>query len=257
MKTSFLIAGSLAVALTHGQAVRMSGSGGYGLDSPFNTQYRANRQIVFTGKVIGKSTFIPRPGMAPSDSIVVKVSGRKTYQVELGPQWYVSNQVAKIKLGDRVRVIGAPANFDGVSVILAKNVVNTKNLLVLPLRDMVGAPYWVAQRPAQDTTVPTNTIDGTVLSTNTTNYNGTPYVGYVLQTPTGNLNVLTAPQWYMQGQDYVINVGSNVRIVGGPAPVSLGNGVFLANSMYTNGSTITFMNNGVPVWYGYGNGPGR
>jgi hypothetical protein len=56
----------------------------------------------------------------------------------------------------------------------------------------------------------------------------------------------------MDGQDYAYSVGSNVQVVTGPAPISLGNHVFIANTMYSNGYTTTFQNNGVPVWYGYG-----
>ncbi|AIE88171.1 hypothetical protein OP10G_4803 [Fimbriimonas ginsengisoli Gsoil 348] len=238
--------------LSYGQAVVLTGSGGYGWDSPYNKLYNRNRQVMFTGKVTGKLKAPPMTGMAEGVSLLVKTPKSGTIQVEVGPSWFVASQVAKINVGDKVRVIGSRATVNGDSVVLARQIVNTKTTRVLTLRDMNGAPYWSANRGAVVAQVPTNAIGGTILSSNTFNINGTDLVGYVVQTPDGNVNVVTAPQWYMDRQDYVLQPGAYVQVVGTRTPYQAGAYVTVADSLYTGNNTFIFRNDGVPIWGGWG-----
>jgi hypothetical protein len=252
MRTYFALAAVLTASVGFGQAiVAPKGSGGYGPDSSFTTAYDMTNQVVFSGKVVGKSTYKPANGMADATSILVKVKKGATVEVALGPQWYVSNQVAHVYVGEAVRVIGSSVTFGSSKLVLAKQIVNTENNHVLALRDLNGYPYWVARQSPITAQIPANAIGGTVQSLNTVNINGVPYQGYVLQTQNGTLNVVTAPMWYANAQDYTIPVGTYTQVLTAPGPVSVGNGVVLANTMYSNGSAIVFQNNGIPVWYGF------
>jgi len=249
------------VQFAHAQAVKAPRGDDPGSSAAFNQLYDMGHQTVFTGKVVGKSVVKQANGAPNTMAILVKTK-TGNIQIQLGPQWFVPNQTAKIGVGDSVRVIGSNVTVNGYHEVMAKQVVNLKNKSVLALRDLGGAPYWVAARRGVPDRVADNALNGTVLSTNTYNYNGVPYTGYLLDTPNGNVNVLTAPTWYMANQEYSIPVGQNLQVITGPAvPVGLGNGVVLANSVISGGSTMVFQNNGVPVWYGYNgagyqNGPG-
>jgi hypothetical protein len=254
MKTGLIFAVALAATTAHAQAVVGTGATGHPASSPFNNLYdRQNEQIV-VGKVVGKGVARPEPGMAESMSLLVKTPKGATVTVELGPRWFVANQVAHVNLNDRVKVIGSTVNWHGGPVLLAKQVVNQKTLKVLAVRDLQGFPYWVAARVATNVKPPSSAIDGEVLSSNTVSVNGVPYAGYLVKTANGNVNVVTAPTWYMNGQDYSVQVGNHVQIVEGSRPLNLGNNVIVADTMYSNGSAMVFQNNGYPVWYGYGGG---
>jgi len=256
IKTQAIFAALALGAIVHGQAVRAPKGDTPGSLDSFNRLYDTAHQTVFTGKVVGKSVVKDAAGAPNSMALLVK-SKNGNIQVQLGPQWFVSNQNAKVNVGDSVRVIGSNITWKGYHEVMAKQVVNLKNKSVLALRDLQGAPYWVAARPASQDRVADNTLGGTVLSQGTTNYQGTPYTSYLLDTPNGNVNILTAPNWYMANQAYVIPVGAYVNVVTGPVtPVGIGNGVVFANSMYSGGQNIVLQNNGYPVWYGY-NGYGR
>jgi hypothetical protein len=237
------------------QAIQ-AGSGGYGTASTFTTLYDVHHQVVFSGKVIGKSTFVPRAGMAPAEHILVK-NAKGTFDVALGPEWYVKNQVAHVYVGENVRVIGATAMLDHANVVLAKQIINTDNSHVLALRDLNGFPYWIAARTVDNSQAPTppansKSVAGTVTSLETITINGVAYQAYVVTTADGKVNVLTAPTWYMNNQDFSIPLGTYITAVGGSGPISLGNGTILANSLSSGGTTILLNNAGFPVWNPYG-----
>jgi len=252
MRVQISILLGLAAVTSFGQAVIVKGSGGYGMDSPYNRQYDRRHEVVIDGKITGKMFSAPMHGMAEAMSLVMKTNKGTSVTVGVGPRWFVANQSAHINVGDSVRIIGSPATINGKQMVLAKQIVTKKNDKVLAVRDINGSPYWILSRVASNQKAPDNAEGGTVLSTNTMNYQGTPYAGYVLQTPNGNVNILTAPQWYMNGQDQIIQPGAYVQFVRSAQPINLGNNVFLADTMFSNGSTMVFQNNGVPVWYGYG-----
>jgi len=251
MKTISVLVALAVVGGAFGQEVVIRGSGGYGLDSPYNKLYDTNRQIVITGKVTGKSFAAPIKGMGEAMSILVKTPKNGTIQVDLGPRWFVADQLARVNIGDKVKVIGSDVRIDGNRVILAKQIVNPKGK-VLALRDYGGAPYWSASRQGVATNIPADAVSGTVLSSGMVTVDEIPMVNYVVQTPNGNVNVVTAPDWYWNHQDVTIGPGAAVRILGVNRVVQAGPGLFIANTIYSGGNTFTLRNNGIPVWNGWG-----
>jgi hypothetical protein len=254
MKALSILAAAVAlVAVAPAQTVRLTGSGGYGTASPYNRLYNRNRQISFTGRVVGKTIAAPMRGMAESVSLVVKSANGGTSQVELGPRWFVADQVARINVGDRVKVIGSKVRLGGNdNVILARQVVNPKNR-VLTLRDLSGAPYWsyVRQdRVAQD--LPDGALSGTILRDQTYTIDGTTYGGYVLQTSNGNVNIVTAPDWYLARQDFTFQPGAYVTVVSQGRPVQAAPNTFIADTIYGNGVTLVLSNGGVPLYQNFG-----
>jgi hypothetical protein len=255
MKIGSVFAAILVAGVAHGQAVVVArGSGGYGWDSAYNRLYDRSTQTMFSGKVTGKVKGAPLEGMAEGMAILVKTPKSGTVQVDVGPTWFVASQVARINVGDSVKVIGSKVRVNGQNVVMARQIVNNKNKRVLALRDLTGAPYWSVGREAV-AQVPSNAIGGTILETNTFSIDGTNLVGYVLQTPTGNVNIVTAPQWFMDRQDYVLSPGAYVQVVGSQVPYSAGGYVTIADTLYTGNNSLIFRTGGVPVWRGwYGGG---
>jgi len=251
MKTFSILAVFAIAGAAFGQEVVIRGSGGYGVDSPYNKLYDTHHQIIISGKVTGKSFAAPIKGMAEAMSILVKTAKSGTVQVDLGPRWFVSDQLARVNVGDKVRVIGSDVRIDGNRVILARQIVNPKGK-VLALRDMAGAPYWSAARTGVATNIPSNAISGTILSTGTVTVDQTPMVNYIVQTPNGNVNVVTAPDWFWNHQDVTLGPGSEVRIVGANQMYQAGPGLFIANTIYSGSNTFTLRNGGIPVWNGWG-----
>lgn len=252
MKTYSVLALLAVAGAAFGQEVVVRGSGGYGIDSPYNKLYDTHHQIIISGKVTGKTFAAPIKGMAEAMSILVKTAKGGTVQVDLGPRWFVSDQLARINVGDKVRVIGSDVRIDGNRVILARQIVNPKGK-VLALRDMGGVPYWSAVRTGVATNIPSNAVSGTVLSSGMVTVDQTPMVSYVVQTPTGNVNVVTAPDWYWNRQDITIGPGASVQILGVNRVYQAGPGLFIANTIYSGNNTFTLRNSaGIPVWNGWG-----
>src|SRR5690348_15157361 len=87
------------LTLAFGQPVVLKGNGGFYADSPYNRLYNTSTIITFKGKVTGKQVAPPMKDMANAITLMVKSNG-KTYQVDVGPEWYVNNQLTQIKVGD-------------------------------------------------------------------------------------------------------------------------------------------------------------
>jgi len=223
-------------------------SGGYGLDSPYNRLYNSRRVTTFEGRVTGKIVSPPMNGMAEAVRLTIRTPNGGTARVDLGPAWYVDRQIAKVKIGDWVRVTGSKANVNGASLILASQVVRGKK--VLAIRNQVGVPYWIAYRTTQPEVVNVEPMEGTISSLATFNINNEPYSGYVIDTANGPVNVALAPAWYYTRQDQVYTPGNNIRIYGGNV-VSLSNGanVTVATSVYGPTGSLVFRDAwGNPVW---------
>lgn len=230
------------------QTVRLTGSGGYGIDSEYARLYSRSRQIVFTGKVVGKSISAPKAGMAESVFLIVKASNGGNSQVYLGPRWYVADQVAKINTGDRIKVIGSKVRLGDGYTILARQVVDPRNR-VLTLRDLAGAPYWAYNRPSQvATNIPANAIRGRILRDETWTIDGQEWGGYTLETDNGNVQIVTAPSWYLQRQDFVFQPGSYISVVGQGRPIWVAPNTYFADTIYGSGVSLILSNGGVPVY---------
>ena len=248
MKSILVLSVCLAAPLSFAQAINMTGSGGYGVESQYNRFYNNRRLVQIKGTITGKVKGTPLEGMAESATILVRDANRHVYSVDLGPSWYLQNQIVKLNLGDKVRVTGSPAKIGRESLILAKSVSRGKN--VLALRDRAGFPYWDPRRNGTYTSIVKNysPIQGKIVEVNTVDYNSEPYVSYVLDTANGRASVLVAPQWYYQRQDKPYQIGQGLTIYG--QSVQIGNNGFTqANAVVGyNGFWRLRDDNGRPLW---------
>jgi hypothetical protein len=242
---TLVIAGS-----SFGQSVRVpKHPGGPGADSEYAQDYNTNNQVTFTGTVTGKIKGTPTDGRSESMSILVKNSRGHVYSVDLGPTWYVQDQVAKINMGDHVKVVGSPIRFQNhENVVLAKTIVDHRK--VLALRDDRGEPYWVAFRKGHVTVPGANhSLTGTIVGTSPVTANNVQMEGLQLQTPDGLENIALAPNWYLQEEGIGFRVGDNATIYYGPGPVRFNNAI-IASGLYSPSysGTFVFQQNGSPVW---------
>lgn len=246
--TAFITLASVAPA----QTVRIAGSGGYGIDSAYIKQYNRSRQIVFTGRVVGKSIASPARGVTESVSLVVKSPNGGNTQVELGPRWFVADQVAKINVGDRVKIIGSKVRVGDGYTVFARQVVDPRNR-VLTLRDLGGAPYWAYNRTTTVASqeIPDNAITGRILRDETWTIDGQSWGGYTVATPDGNVRIVTAPTWYLERQDFAFQPGANITVIGQGRPIWIAPNTYFADSIYGNGTAIILSNGGVPVYNNY------
>lgn len=215
--------------------------------------YVRSRQIVFTGRVVGKTKAAPAKGEVEAVSLLVKTPKGGTSQVDLGPSWYVAGQVARIKVGDQVKVIGSKVPAGKGYVVLARQIVNPKNE-VLTMRDLRGVPYWTYARTdlVAPKDLPAGAVTGTVLRDYTTEIDGVPYGGYVVKTADGNMNIVTAPQWYLQRQEFSFSPGNHITVIGQGSPTLVAPYTILADTIYGPGTAIVLSSNGIPVYRGWG-----
>lgn len=148
MRTAFRTAAlvvtfaSLAVAgAAYGQHWR--GSGGWGPKGAMNRLYDPAQVVILTGVVTAVRETTPRRGMGPGVHISLKTV-KETFDVHLGPAWFIDHQDVKILTGDTVTITGARIVFRGRPAILAARV--QKGDQVLVLRDDTGRPVWAAWR---------------------------------------------------------------------------------------------------------------
>lgn len=195
------------------QPVVISGPQGYGADSPYNQLYNTRTVFTFKGKVVGKEVSPPMKGMANAVTLLVKSSETSTtWHVDVGPDWFVVNQVTEIRVGDAVQITGSRVKIDGKDVILASQIVKGK--AVLALRRPMGRPYWdavVSTNPVTEDNV--RTFSGQIVGIDTF-VDGTNGVTQRLRirTEEGDVYVALAPEWFMQRQAVQLAVGTGVNI---------------------------------------------
>jgi hypothetical protein len=122
------------------------GSGGWGVESPYNRCYVPSRVATFSGEVTEITTTVPLPGMTDGISLLLTMKA-VSIPVLLGPAWYIERLDARIEIGDRIDVLGAKAFAEGLPAVIAAEV--RKGDSVLVLRDAVGIPVWAGWRRAR------------------------------------------------------------------------------------------------------------
>jgi hypothetical protein len=122
------------------------GSGGWGVDSPYNRCYVPSKLANFSGKVTEITATVPMPGMAEGVSLLLTMKAM-SIPVQLGPAWYIEHLDASIEVGDQIEVLGAKAFAEGVPAVMAAEVRKGDHVLVL--RDAAGTPVWAGWRRVQ------------------------------------------------------------------------------------------------------------
>ncbi|MEZ4743849.1 MAG: hypothetical protein R3B45_15630 [Bdellovibrionota bacterium] len=116
---------------------------GWGMSSRYNQMFDTKSVVEIEGTVEEVLYRSPLRGMSSGVHLRVKAKD-KTYEVHLGPKWYIDNQEAKIEKGDQIKIAGSKIKFDGADAIIAESV--TKGDQMLVLRDNSGRPNWAGWR---------------------------------------------------------------------------------------------------------------
>jgi hypothetical protein len=261
----FLVAGLFVLACS--QPVVISGNAGYNADSPYNRLYNTRTVFTFKGKVTGIQLAPPMSGMLNAVTLMVKSTSGKTWQVDVGPEWYVNNQRTRLAVRDNVQVTGSRVTIAGHDVVLAEQIVNLKTKSVLALRRPAGRPYWDAITTQAGVPDPKGTrlISGQIIAMDTFT-DGTNGVTQRLriQTDDGEILVALAPQWFMERQAVQLSLGQLINVdafapVGSPTvPVSQGLPappiVFATRVGFGNRWMVLRSVNGRPMWFGVDGG---
>lgn len=199
--------------------------------------------------------------------MIVRANNGGSMLVELGPAWYVNRQVLRLRVRDRVQVVGSKVMLDGRGTVMASQITRGRSGLVL--RDASGNPYWAASRVVETSGVAGNdipqtnqriaiqpvnpgrpiyaapgTLGGTIQSFDVRNGE----VFMLLNTGAGQRVVSLGPLWYIQRQDVALNPGDVVQ-VNVLTPFGSGNGLVYGQSLSAKGNTVYFRTNtGVNMW---------
>lgn len=248
--------------LAAAQPVVISGDPGYNADSPYNRLYNTHTVITIKGKVTGIEIAAPMKGMGNAVTLMVKTTKGQTWQVDVGPEWYVNNQRTQIKVKDQVQVTGSRVSIGGHDVILAEQIVKNKN--VLALRRPMGRPYWdavVDANPGLDSQDKTLIGQVTAIDTFIDGTNG-PTQRVLIHTEQGDFWIALAPEWFMRRQAMQMSLGTlldvNAFAPHGIPSQPAGQGltsppIVFATSVGAGQQWVVLRNqNGVPIWYGPG-----
>lgn len=116
---------------------------GWGPGSNYNKIYDVNTVETISGQVTKIDKIYPNKNMSYGIHMTINTSSGEI-SVHLGPGWYIENQDTQINQDDNVSVTGSKVTYEGIKVIIAKEV--TKGDEVLKLRDDNGFPLWSGWR---------------------------------------------------------------------------------------------------------------
>ena len=129
-------------------ALMLSFSGLYAQNN--NPQYRGKNAGY--GRIYNPATTISLEGTITDIEHIANKRGRgygvhiklqaddNTYDVHLGPSWYINKQDMKLKVNDHISVMGSKVTYEGEEVIIAARI--EKGSEVMMLRDQNGVPEW-------------------------------------------------------------------------------------------------------------------
>ncbi len=187
--------------------------------------FRSGTPVTFKGRVTGIQ--VDRPAGATDDEVTLLVrnhDGGGTAIVDLGPKWFVDNQIAKVRVRDTVQISGRKVMVSGHGVILASQVLlNGQGGDVLALRWPGGRAYWTGVEVTENVTPPIgpNTVSGEISDLTTYTLNNVPYAAAVIQSGAGSVVVDLGPQWYYGRQNVNYRVGDYLSVVSGSRPIQV------------------------------------
>ena len=91
------------------------------------------------GEIEKVERLTPMHGMSAGVHLILKTE-KESLSVHLGPEWFISNQEAKLEPRERIEVKGSRVTINGRPALVAAQVV--KGDQVLKLRDDDGVPMW-------------------------------------------------------------------------------------------------------------------
>jgi hypothetical protein len=126
-----------------GKGLKWSGSGGWGLGSPYQGLYNPSTVEIMTGTIESIDRIAPAKGMSYGVHVSLKTE-KETIPVHLGPAWYIERLDTKLEKGDTIDVKGSRITLNEKPAIIAAEIKKGQNALVL--RDSSGIPVWAGWR---------------------------------------------------------------------------------------------------------------
>ena len=112
-------------------------------DTPYVRMFDVNTIQTVTVTVEEVKTFTPKKGMSAGIHLVAKADD-KTYDVHLGPSWFIENQEIEITKGDVLEITGSLIPYNDGEALIAKKITLENDEFVL--RDDTGRPVWAGWR---------------------------------------------------------------------------------------------------------------
>lgn len=140
---SIVLAASVVFAQPMKQGKGWTGSGNWGMGTPYQRMYNPTTVETISGTVESVDKITPMRGMYYGIHLQLKTD-KETISVHLGPGWYIERLDTKIEKGDNVQVKGSRVTMMGKPAIIAAEV--KKGDSVLKLRDENGFPAWAGWR---------------------------------------------------------------------------------------------------------------
>ncbi len=119
------------------------GSGGWGMDTPYQRIYNPATVETVSGTVESISKITPFKGMRYGIHISLKTE-KESISVHLGPGWYIESLDIKIEKGDKLEVKGSRVKVADKEAIIAAEIKKGDDILIL--RDGAGVPVWAGWR---------------------------------------------------------------------------------------------------------------
>ncbi len=126
-----------------GPCMRELGSGGFGMNTPYQRMYDPSKVETVTGKVQSIETVRPMKGMNNAVVLMLKTS-KEAIPVHLGPQWYIERIELGLKPGDAITVRGSRVSLNNKPLIIAAEI--KKGNQSVTLRNDSGIPVWAGWR---------------------------------------------------------------------------------------------------------------
>jgi len=216
---TFLAFVVVSSAMAGAQVVQVSNH--VGSADPWGRYFNTHKKLTFSGRVAGIARTKSTLSSEPQVTVLIDTKNGGISEVELGPKWYVDQQVAKVRLGDTVQVTGSKVMTKDRGIVVASQVVvNGRGGPVLALRRLNGKAYWLPTQVAKKSE--TTSQDALVTEEGlgdsfTDNVNVLPEPPRLIQFDGGLLNVDTGPVWYGR-QNQFIPISRGLNIVNGPYP---------------------------------------
>lgn len=122
-------------------------TGGWLPRSEYGQLFDRNSIQTIHGRITAIRAFTPKDEMPEGVMLKVEADNNQTYDVHLGPKWFIERQQMQFRDGDRVRIVGSRIDFEGKTAIMASEVWRDDHVLML--RNKNGLPAWDAFRNAQ------------------------------------------------------------------------------------------------------------
>ena len=102
-------------------------------------RYDPKTEITVSG-TIEEVKQLPSPGRGGEGTHLMVKTDKETFDVHVGPAWFLKDHNYSFAKGDHVEVIGSKVQFAGSDALIAREI--KKGSETITLRDIQGIPAW-------------------------------------------------------------------------------------------------------------------